>query len=135
MEVFAAGDALAQTEWAPFIKTIVRVTRHTWLRCAATGLWDQRGETAYYASSATGLSASTWADAVRGSWSIENRNHYVRDVSCNEDQSRIRHNPGVMARARSSALNIMRHNGVTNIAEAMWNGALSFDLTLAYKAI
>ena len=42
---------------------------------------------------------------------IENRNHDVRDVSCNEDRSRIRDNPGIMARARSFALNIISHNG------------------------
>jgi predicted transposase YbfD/YdcC len=135
VEVFAVGDGLAHTEWAPFIKTILRVTRATWLRCAATGMWHQRGEVAFYVSSASGLSASTWADIVRGHWGIENRNHYVRDVSCNEDRSRIRDNPGIMARARSFALNIFRHNGVTNVAKALWNGALSLDLILAYKAI
>ncbi len=133
VEVFAAGNALAKTEWEPLTKTVIRITRNTWLRCAATGLWDQRGETAYYVSSAIGLSASTWADVVRGHRSIENRNHYVRDVSCNEDQSRIRHNPGIMARTRSFALNIMRHNGVTNIAKALWNGALNLELILASK--
>ena len=135
VEVFPAGTALAQTEWTPFIKTIIRVTRRTWLRSAATGLWDQRGEVAYYVSSAEGLPASTWAHSVRGHWSIENRNHYVRDVSCNEDRSRIRKNPGIMARARSFALNILRHNGVTNIAEALWKGALNLDHILAYRAI
>jgi hypothetical protein len=66
---------------------------------------------------------------------IENRQHYVRDVTCDEDRSRIRHNPGIMARARSFALNIVRHNGVTNVAQALWNGALSLDTVLAYKAI
>jgi predicted transposase YbfD/YdcC len=135
VEVFAADDALAQTEWAPFIKTILRVTRTTWLRSAATGMWHQRGEVALYVSSASGLSASTWAEIVRGHWGIENRNHYVRDVSCNEDRSRIRDNPGIMARARSFALNIIRHDGVTNVAKALWNGALSLDFILAYKAI
>lgn len=133
--MFAAGDVLADTEWASFIKTILRVTRTTWLRCAATGMWQQRGEVACYVSSASGLSASAWADIVRDHWGIENRNHYVRDVSCNEDRSRIRDNPGIMARARSFALNILRHNGVTNVAKALWNGALSLDLILAYKAI
>jgi hypothetical protein len=49
-----------------------------------------------------------------------NRNHYVRDVSCDEDRSRIRDNPGIIARARSFALNIIRHNGVTNVAQALW---------------
>lgn len=135
VEVFPVGDALAATEWQPFVKTIIRVTRHTLLRSAATGLWDQRGEIAYYLSSATGLTPAAWGDAIRGHWGIENRNHYVRDVSCDEDKSRIRDNPGIMARARSFALNILRINRVTNVAKALWDGALSLDHILAYKKI
>lgn len=135
VEVFPVGEDLAHTEWAAFIKTVIRVTRRTWLRSAATGLWDQRRQVALYVSSADGLPASTWADIVRGHWGIENRNHYVRDVSCDEDRSRIRDNPGIIARARSFALNIIRHNGATNVAQALWRGALKLDLILAYKAI
>jgi predicted transposase YbfD/YdcC len=74
-------------------------------------------------------------DVIRGHWGIENRQHYVRDVTCDEDRSRIRDNPGVMARARSFALNILRYNGITNVAQALWNGALKLDTILAYKAI
>ncbi len=135
VEIFAIGDALAETEWQPFVKTIIRVTRHTLLRSAATGMWEQRGEVAFYLSSAADLPATAWAAAIRGHWGIENRNHYVRDVSCDEDRSRIRKNPGIMARTRSFALNIMRKNGITNVAQALWNGALSLDHILAYKAI
>jgi predicted transposase YbfD/YdcC len=135
VEVFPVGDALAATEWQPFVKTIIRVTRRTWLRSAATGLWDQRGEVATYLSSATGLTPTAWGDAIRGHWGIENRNHYVRDVSCDEDKCRIRDNPGIMARARSFALNILRKNRVTNVASALWDGALSLDHILAYKEI
>jgi len=133
--VFLVGDAFAATKWQPFIKTIIRVPRRTLLHSAATGLWSQRGETAFYVSSAAGLPTTTWADAIRGHWGIENRNHYVRDVSCDEGKSRIRDNPGIMARARSFALNIMRKNGIINIAKALWNGALSLDHILEYKAI
>jgi predicted transposase YbfD/YdcC len=135
VEVFPVGDALAATEWQSFVKTIIRVTRHTLLRSAATGLWDQRGEVAYYLSSATGLTPTAWADAIRGHWGIENRNHHVRDVSCDEDKCRIRDNPGIMARARSFALNILRKNRVTSVAKALWDGALSLDHILAYKKI
>ncbi len=135
VEVFPAGNALVPTEWGPFIKTVIRVTRKTWLRSATTGLWDRRGEVATYISSTDGLSASQWGSVIRGHWGIENRNHYVRDVSCNEDRSRIRDNPGIMARARSFALNIMRSNGVTNVGHALWTGALSLDHILNYKAI
>jgi hypothetical protein len=135
VEVFPAGETLAATEWQPFVKTIIRVTRRTLLRSAATGSWRERGEIAYYGSSAAGLPATAWAAAIRGHWAIENRNHYVRDGSCDEDRSRIRDNPGIIARARSFALNILRTNGVTNGAQALWNGALSLELILAYKEI
>ena len=131
----AVGKALVGSEWQPFVKTIIRVTRQTWLRSAATGMWQPRGEVSYYISSQQGLPAKTWAAIIRGHWGIENRNHYVRDVSCDEDRSRIRDNPGIMARARSFALNILRHNGTENVAQALWNGALSLDLILAYKAL
>ena len=135
VEIFLAGQALAATDWHPHVKTIIRVTRRTLLRSAATGLWAERGEIAFYVSSAADLPASEWAAAIRGHWGIENRNHYVRDVSFDEDKSRIRDNPGIMARARSFALNIMRKNGVTNVAKALWNGALSLDHILAYEGI
>jgi predicted transposase YbfD/YdcC len=98
-------------------------------------MWRQRCETSHYISSANDLPASTWAAVIRGHWGIENRNHYVRDVSCDEDRSRIRHNPSIMAIARSFALNVFRHNAVTNIAQALWNGALSLDHILQYRAI
>ena len=135
VEIFPAGQALAATEWHPHIKTIIRVTRRTLLRSAATGLWAERGEIAFYVSSATDLPATAWAVAIRGHWGIENRNHYVRDVSCGEDKSRIRTNPGIMARARSCALNILRHNGVSNVAKALWAGALDLDIVLNYKGL
>lgn len=109
-----------------------RVTRRALLYSAATGLWDQRGEVAFHVSSADGFPATEWATAIRGHWGIENRNHYVRDVSCDEDKSRIRGNPGIMARARSFALSIMRTNGITNVDKALWNGALA---TISAQAV
>ena len=56
-------------------------------------------------------------------------------MSYHEDRSRVRDNPGILARTRSFALNVMRHNGVTNIAQALWRGAISLDRILAYNAI
>ena len=135
VEVFTVGDALAGSDWQPLIKTIVRVSRRTLIFNTATGEWKPRSEVAWYVTSASGLSASDWQTVIRGHWGIENRNHYVRDVSCGEDKSRIRTNPGIMARARSCALNILRHNGVPNIAKALWAGALDLDLVLNYKGL
>ncbi len=68
-----------------------------------------------------------WAEAAtllgwwRGHWGIENRLHWVRDVSMGEDASRIRtaSAPEGMAGLRNAALGLLRLLGVTNVAEAL----------------
>ena len=101
---------------------------------AATGQWKTRQETAFYASSVM-LPAETFASAIRNHWAIENKNHWVRDVTLAEDASRIRVNPGIMARLRSNALNIARANGATNIADALWTAALDPAVSLSYTGL
>ena len=64
-------------------------------------------------------------------WGLENRDHYVRHVTPGEDDSRIRHRPGAMARIRSAALNILRANGVQNVSQALYINALNLDRLLA----
>ena len=61
----------------------------------------------------------------RGHWTIENRSHYVRDVSLGEDASRIRKGSGpeVMAALRNLAIGFLRSTGARNIAEAMRRNA------------
>ena len=44
----------------------------------------------------------------------------MRDVTFAEDASRIRCNPGIFARLRSFAANILRANNVRNVADARW---------------
>jgi predicted transposase YbfD/YdcC len=131
VEVYAPGSALDHGDWRTLIVAIVCVTRSTLIRSAVDGMWKRRVETAFYASSVM-LPAETFASAIRGHWAIENRNHWVRDVTLAEDASRIRINPGVMARLRSQALNIARANGVDNIAKALWSAAIDPAVTLSY---
>jgi len=52
---------------------------------------------------------------------IENRLHWVRDVTYAEDHSRVRtdHAPRVMATLRNFAINTLRHNGWDNIAKGL----------------
>ncbi len=52
-------------------------------------------------------------------------------MTLGEDASRIRTRPGVMARVRSVALNILRANAVQNISQALYNNALNLDMLLA----
>jgi predicted transposase YbfD/YdcC len=66
-------------------------------------------ETRYYISSAT-LTAEAAGRAVRGHWGIENRLHWVLDVTFNDDQSRLRKGFGAknMAVVCHFALNLVR---------------------------
>ena len=60
------------------------------------------------------------ATRVQGHWCIENRLHWVRDVTRDEDRSQVRtgNAPRVMAALRNIALSLLRLAGWTNIAEA-----------------
>lgn len=57
---------------------------------------------------------------VRGHWTIENRVHYVRDVTMGEDISQVRvgNLPQVMAAFRNAAIALLRTAGYANIAAA-----------------
>jgi hypothetical protein len=60
------------------------------------------------------------ARLLRDHWHIENRLHYVRDVTYREDLSRVRtgSGPRVMASMRNIAISIHRLYGEKNIAHA-----------------
>lgn len=68
----------------------------------------------------TGTAAAEVLRLVRGHWRIENRLHYVRDVTMNEDRSRWRAGaaPQVVAALRNVVLAVLRAVGVPNIAAA-----------------
>ncbi|WP_344521111.1 ISAs1 family transposase [Paractinoplanes durhamensis] len=59
----------------------------------------------------------TWA---RSEWHIENRLHYVRDVTLREDahQARTHNGPAIFATLRNTAIGYHHIDGATNIAEA-----------------
>jgi predicted transposase YbfD/YdcC len=60
---------------------------------------------------------ATWA---RSEWHIENRVHYIRDVTLREDahQARTGNGPAVFAALRNTSIGYHRSNGETNIARA-----------------
>jgi len=68
-----------------------------------------RSETRYFVSSRP-LAPAEAAAAVRGHWAIENRLHWVLDVTFGDDLSRLRKGHGArnMATVRHFALNIVR---------------------------
>jgi predicted transposase YbfD/YdcC len=69
------------------------------------------------------------ATALRGHWGIDNGLHYVRDVTFNEDASRIRTGAGprIMASLRNLAIAVIRRAGHTNIAQRLRWASYDFN--------
>jgi predicted transposase YbfD/YdcC len=99
------------------VAMIVEVTRVRSVFETKTKRWKRSTEIAHYVSTIV-LSAAVFAEGIRGHWGIENCNHHVRDATLGEDRSRIRKNPEIMVKLRSTALNFLRATGATNIRQA-----------------
>jgi predicted transposase YbfD/YdcC len=83
----------------------------------------QQVEVSYAISSlpATANSAKRLLTLSRGHWGIENRVHWVRDVTFDEDRSQIRLGaaPQVMAGLRNLVISLVRRAGHSNVAAAL----------------
>jgi predicted transposase YbfD/YdcC len=95
-------------------------------------------EVVYLITSADTREASptTLAAWVQGHWGIENKLHWVRDVTFDEDRSRVRTGsaPHVMATLRNLAISLLRLAGSTNIAHALRHHAADNRRPLALLA-
>lgn len=101
----------------PGLKTLIRVEseRHVY----RANIIEFSTETRYYVTSLT-ETAACLAQRIRGYWGVENKVHYVRDVTQGEDACRIR-TVGLVqswAIARNFALNLYREHGFQNMAQA-----------------
>ena len=121
--VFDPANTLANTDWHPHVAAIIQVERAVYTRNAKTGLLRHSAETAFYVSN-TPVSAARAAEAIRAHWKIENTSHYSRDVTLGEDRSRIRTNPGVFARLRSFAFNILKANQTDTLSQDRYRAAM-----------
>jgi predicted transposase YbfD/YdcC len=76
-------------------------------------------------------------ELVRGHWGIENKSHWVRDVTFDEDRSQVRcgNIPHMMAALRNTAIGLLRWAGYTNIAAACRRLAAQPVLALALIGI
>ena len=74
---------------------------------------------------------------VRGHWQIENKLHWVRDVTFEEDRSQVRcgNIPQVMAALRNTTIGLLRWAGYSNIAAACRRFAAQPDLALSLIGI
>ena len=80
-------------------------------------------ETAYFISSLASAKATAKLlhEGVRGHWSIENSLHYVKDVTFQEDNCKIRtgNAPQNISLIRNFVINILRNNGYDNLKQAI----------------
>ena len=97
------------------LKRLIRVER------TVTTKKKTSHETAYYISSIRSNKASFFGNHIRSHWGIENRLHWVKDVSMNEDKSKTV--KGMAAEnisiLRNIAINILRTNGYDSLKYAM----------------
>lgn len=79
-----------------------------------------REEVAYFISSRQS-NAFFYSQGIRLHWEIENSLHYVKDVTFEEDASKIRSGnaPQNISTIKNIAINILRKNKYENMAQAM----------------
>jgi predicted transposase YbfD/YdcC len=90
------------------------------LRRTVTRKGKKTVEVVYLITSDSDAGPAALAAWVRGHWEIENKLHWVRDVTYQEDKSLVRtgNAPRVMATLRSVAISLLRLDGHANIAAA-----------------
>jgi predicted transposase YbfD/YdcC len=112
----ASSELRDYSGW-PGLQQVVRI-RRTWVQQGRT-----RQATHYLVTSLPAEEASSRQLMAlrRGHWLIENRLHYVKDVTLGEDSSLIHAGNGgaVMAGLREAALNLLRRGGTQAVAAAM----------------
>jgi predicted transposase YbfD/YdcC len=108
LETTASLAALLAPSWAGLAQ-VCRITRQRIIRD------KESTETVYAITSLTAEKAGPdqLLALSRAHWGIENRLHYVRDVTCREDQARTNagHAPQVLAALRNTALTVIRRLG------------------------
>ena len=105
------------SDW-PGLAQVFEVGRHVIIQ--KTG--QERAEVVYGVTSLPPERATPerLLELVRGHWQIENKSHWVRDVTFDEDRSQVRcgNIPQVMAALRNTTIGLLRWAGHTNIAAA-----------------
>ena len=121
-------DDLPQVEEWAGLRSIIQVTSYRHL-LKGNYLFIEKPYTRYYISSLD-ESVEQISQRIRDYWHVENKVHYVRDVTQGEDASRIRVYPlpNMMALARNFALNLYRDGGFKNMAQAQRRAGQGLEL-------
>ena len=128
MSLFHDIDSLPDADKWAGLKTIIRVTSYRHI-LKGQYLFIKKPTTRYYISSLD-ETVEQFAGRIQGYWHVENKVHYVRDVTQGEDASRIRVDPlpNIFAIGRNLALNLYRDHGFENMAQAQRRAGQGFKL-------
>jgi hypothetical protein len=124
--------AHGRIEWRRLTTTTVGVSALAWPGLAQVFRLERRSEVVrrgkVRAEVVYGLTSVSPQEAgprrllrwTRGQWGIENRSHWVRDVTYDEDRSTVRCGsiPQVLAALRNTAIGLLRRAGHDNLAAA-----------------
>jgi predicted transposase YbfD/YdcC len=114
----------------------VGATQVAQVRRTVTRAGKKTTEVVYLITSAdhTAAPPATLAGWVQGHWGIENRLHWCRDVTFDEDRSQVRTGtaPQVMATLRNTAISLLRLAGWHNIAAGLRHHARHPDQTITH---
>ena len=101
------------SDW-PGLAQVFELGRH--ITCQRTS--EERIEVVYGVTSLRPEQAppERWLAFVRGQWQIENKSHWVRDVTFDEERSQVRcgNIPQVMAALRNTTIGLLRCAGYLN---------------------
>ena len=116
LNAYAGSSGVVGEAW-PHLKQICRLER----RRTVKGRSQATVSYAVTSLPATAAGAARLLQVSRGHWGIENRVHWVRDVTFDEDRSQIRTGaaPQVMAAFRNLVITLVRRAGHSNVAAAL----------------
>ncbi len=112
-EVYVSNNISGISEEWIGLKSLIRVER------TVIEKNKERNETSFYISSLV-TDAYGFNIGIRRHWGIENRLHYVKDVTFKEDDSKIKKGNAAenFSLIRNIAINIFRINGQKNMKQA-----------------
>jgi len=103
----------------PHVHQVLRIER--WVTVVKSG--KRRHEVAFGVTSCSPDQAdpARIGELARDHWGIENKLHWVRDVTFDEDRSQVRtgHGPQALASLRNFSISCLRLAGWENIARAL----------------
>ena len=113
------------------LQSVIKVTSYRY-PIKGHAVLIKRPAVRYYISSLE-ETVEAFEKRIRHYWHVENKVHYVRDVTQGEDASRIRVMPlpNIFASARNLALNLYRDHGFSNMAQAQRQAGQGLDMLKA----